>query len=229
VPVATAALGKSPVDVQPSSTVIVDLQQEEDAILADMHKKNRYNVRLSERKGVVVRQAGIEALGRWYAIYRETAERDRITIHPERYYRRLFELAAERSEIALRLYLAEHEDDLLAGIIVAEFGTRAIYLYGASRNAKRELMPNYALQWTAMRNARRSGMSSYDLFGVPPADDPSHPMHGLYRFKTGFGGVIEDREGSWDVTVQPLRYGAYSAAERVRSFYFHRVRKTIAR
>jgi len=220
---------RAPVDVQPPSTVLIDLNLTPDELLAAMHKKNRYNIRLAERKGVQVRSAGDDELDRWYDLYRETALRDRITIHPFRYYHRLFELARGSTRLSLHLYLAEHENDLLAGIIVAEFGDQATYLYGASSNVKRSLMPNYALQWKAILQAREAGITSYDLFGVPPADDPDHPMHGLYRFKTGFGGRLVHRAGSWDVVIRPMRYNAYRFAEQVRSFYFHRMRKTGAR
>lgn len=224
-----AAVRKAPLDIQPSSTVLIDLSSSPDELLAAMHKKNRYNIRLAERKGVAVRSAGSDELERWYDLYRGTARRDRITIHPLRYYRRLFELARDSIDLSLHLYLAEHDDDLLAGIIVAEFGNQATYLYGASSNNKRNLMPNYALQWTAILNAREAGLATYDLFGVPPADDPAHPMHGLYRFKTGFGGRLIHRAGSWDVVTRPMIYGAYRFAERARSFYYHRVRKVGAR
>jgi len=210
-----AVARRAPVDVQPPSTVLIDLTLTPDELLAAMHKKNRYNIRLAERKGVEVRAAGDDELDRWYDLYRETALRDQITIHPLRYYHRLFELARDSTRLSLQLYLAEHESDLLAGIIVAEFGDQATYLYGASSNLKRSLM--------------EAGITSYDLFGVPPADDPAHPMHGLYRFKTGFGGRLVHRAGSWDVVIRPMRYNAYRFAERVRSFYFHRMRKTGAR
>lgn len=220
---------KAALDVQPPSTVIIDLNQESDELLAAMHRKNRYNIRLSERRGVAVRAAGPDELGRWYAVYRETAVRDRISIHPLRYYSRLFELAGDSIDFNLHLYLAEHDGDLLAGIIVAELGGQATYLYGASSNQKRDLMPNYALQWAAISHARDAGLATYDLFGVPPADDPAHPMHGLFRFKTGFGGALVHRAGSWDAVTQPIRYNAYSFAERARSFYFHRMRKAGAR
>lgn len=238
---------RAPVDVQPRSTVVIDLSRSQEELLGDMHKKNRYNIGLSERKGVRVRDAGVGDLEHWYGLYRETAARDRITIHPLRYYRRLFDLASADAAaaagstgvgaaggepaggVSVHLYLAEHEDDLLAGVIVAHFAGMATYLYGASSDRKRNLMPNYALQWHAMERAREAGMRSYDLFGVPPADDPRHPLHGLYRFKVGFGGALIHRAGCWDVIGRPARYGVYRLAERARSFYFHRLRKAGAR
>ena len=194
-----------------------------------MHKKNRYNIRLAERKGVSVRAASADELPRWYALYEETAARDGITIHS-------FSATTRRSSSSLRgqrrlrthrhlhLYLAEHEGELLAGIVVVHYAGGATYLYGASSNEKRNLMPNYALQWRAIENAARAGCSWYDMFGVPPADDPAHPMHGLYRFKTGFGGAIVHRLGAWDAPVRPVAARLFRLAERGRDVYFHRMR-----
>ncbi len=215
-------LMKCPVDVQPPDTVVLDLREGSDALLAGMHKKNRYNIRLAERKGVSVRQASADELPRWYALYEETATRDGITIHAQRYYATLFDLVSGADASALRLYFAEHEGELLAGIVVAHYAGGATYLYGASSNAKRNLMPNYALQWRAIEDAARAGCAWYDMFGIPPADDPAHPMHGLYRFKTGFGGAIVHRFGAWDAPVRPIAARIFRLAERGRDAYFHR-------
>jgi len=231
---ATEGLVRAPVDIQPPSTVIVDLRQEEDALLGAMKSKTRYNVRLAGKKGVEVREGTVHAaeagvvaddLDRWYELYRETAARDRIAIHSAAYYRALFDTAVAYPEAHLSLLVAEHEGELLAGIIVLRFGATATYLYGASSNHKRNLMAPYALQWEAMRRARAAGAAYYDLFGVPPADDPEHPMHGLYRFKTGFGGRILHRAAGWDYPARRAGYALYRSAERARTFYYKRIKK----
>lgn len=59
---------------------------------------------------------------------------------------------------------------------------RATYLYGASSSSMRNLMPTYALQWKAMQIAKKCDCTEYNMFGVSPNPDPSHPMYGLYRF-----------------------------------------------
>jgi len=205
-------------DVQPPDTVIVDLNPDEDALLGAMKPKWRYNIRLAEKKGVSVRRADAEGLDSFYALYRETARRDRIAIHGIEYYRGLFAHAADYSRSApdLRLYLAEHEGAPIASIIVLIHGAEATYLYGASSDEKRSLMPAYALQWRAMRDAKAAGCSSYDFYGIPPADDPGHPMYGLYRFKTGFGGEILHRPGSWDFPYRRPMTALFRAAEGAR-------------
>lgn len=207
-------LRKPPADVQPPDTVVVSLDSDE-AMLARMHKKTRYNIRLAEKKGVTVVKAGVEALGEWYALYRETAERDRISIHSETYYRDLFSHAPR-----LSLWLAHFEGKLLAGNVVLVHGTQAVYLYGASGNEHRNLMAPYALQWAAMRDCRAQGATEYDLFGIPPTNDPRHPMHGLYRFKTGFGGDRLHRHGAWDSVYRPLIWTLWTKADALRVWYY---------
>jgi lipid II:glycine glycyltransferase (peptidoglycan interpeptide bridge formation enzyme) len=77
-------------------------------------------------------------------------------------------------------------------------------------------MAPYALQWRAMQDAKEAGCLLYDLFGIPPNEDPAHPMAGLYRFKTGFGGKIIHRPGSWDYPYKPALYGIFRTAELLR-------------
>jgi lipid II:glycine glycyltransferase (peptidoglycan interpeptide bridge formation enzyme) len=224
-------------DVQPPDTVLLDLARPEEELLAGMKPKWRYNIRLAEKKGVVVSEARASrkdwrpALSRFYELYRETSERDRIALHPESYYMKLFEIAegyaseAGRNSPDLRLWTASHEGEALAAIVTIFWGRQAVYLYGASSNEKRNLMPTYALQWAAIRAAREAGCGEYDFYGIPPVDDPAHPMAGLYRFKTGFGGAVVHRGGSWDYPLKPLAYSAFRRAESLRHWYYKDFRK----
>lgn len=226
-------LRKASGDVQPPDTVIVGLEKTEAQILDGMKPKWRYNVRLGEKKGVGIRmlkgrEAADKGMESFWSLYRETAERDGIAIHDRDYYRNLFLASCEGPFPAdLRLYLAEHEGEDLAAIVTLFGPWGATYLYGASSNEKRNLMPAYALQWRAMIDAKRAGCPYYDLYGIPPSDDPKHPMHGLYRFKTGFGGAEIHRCGSLDIPVKPIRYALWRRAEGVRAFWFKRVKKLL--
>jgi lipid II:glycine glycyltransferase (peptidoglycan interpeptide bridge formation enzyme) len=216
-------------DVQPPDTVLVDLSRPTETILGEMKPKWRYNIRLAEKKGVTVRRADEAELPVFYTLFRETAKRDGIAIHSLDYYAGLFSLCREYREGALagvlpdrsvrpdiRLYIAAEGGEDLAAIITLFRGTKAVYLYGASSDHKRNLMAPYALQWKAIEDARAAGCLEYDLFGIPPRDDPKHPMAGLYRFKTGFGGTIIHRNGSWDYPYRPVMKSLFEAAEALR-------------
>jgi lipid II:glycine glycyltransferase (peptidoglycan interpeptide bridge formation enzyme) len=221
------AVAKSAADMQPASTVVVDIQPQLEQILGSMKSKTRYNVRLASKKGVRVEEGGPADFDAWYALYQETAARDRIAIHSRGYYRDLLQ-GSQRypgARPAVKLLLARHEGDLLAGNIVTFWKSRAAYLYGASSGEKRNLMPTYALQWEAIRLARESGCTSYDLFGVPPKPDPDHPMYGLYQFKTGFSECVQERWGTWDAPYRRGLFFFYRIAEGLRMLYYRNIRK----
>lgn len=205
-------------DIQPADTVVLNLKDGYEALLPGMHKKTRYNIRLSEKKGIRVEAAGLEKLKDWYELNRITTLRDKIALRPYRYYERLFK-ELEEEDACLTLYLAYHEEELLAGIIVLFNGKEAVYLYGASSNSKRNLMPAYALQAKSIKDAIDAGCEEYDLYGCPPSADPDHPMAGLYRFKTGFGGELRHRSGAWDYSYSKLFYAFYKLLEAGRKWY----------
>ncbi len=222
-----AGLVKAPSDIQPPDSVILNINRPDEELLAGMHKKWRYNIGLAEKKGVLVEEASPDRLSEWYELYRITGERDRIALHPESYYRRLFDLAREGQPGTpdIRLWTASQGGELLAGIVTSFCGNRATYLYGASSNSKRNLMPSYLLQWRAMTAARDAGCGEYDFFGIPPADDPGHPMHGLYRFKVNFGGEVVHYHGCWDRVYGRLFYLLYGVAEKLRFWYYKTLKK----
>jgi lipid II:glycine glycyltransferase (peptidoglycan interpeptide bridge formation enzyme) len=215
-PLVCSPFSRSAADVQSPDTALVDLRAEEDAILGRMKSKGRYNIRLAHKRGVRVRSCGAEGLDQFYALFRETARRDGISIHALSYYRTLFDHCAVYPGQELRLYLADLGEKPLAAAIVLFRKNTATYLYGASSNEDRDVMAPYAVQWQAMRDAKAYGCAEYDLFGIPPSADPDHPMAGLYRFKTSFGGRIIHRSGSWDFAYKRLTRQVFSAAEALR-------------
>jgi lipid II:glycine glycyltransferase (peptidoglycan interpeptide bridge formation enzyme) len=215
--------------VQVPDTVILDLGQSEEELLAAMKPKWRYNIRLAGKKGVEISKEGPEALGTFYRLYLETAKRDGIAIHPESYYETLFKTATDFREASLSIWVARHEGSTLAAIITLFMDGHATYLYGASSGEKRNLMPAYALQWEAIRAAKAEGCRDYDFFGIPPDGNPDHPMAGLYQFKTGFGGRILHRAGSVDIVYRPLLYMLVQAAEAARLFWFKTAKKWLVR
>ncbi|MCA1757863.1 MAG: peptidoglycan bridge formation glycyltransferase FemA/FemB family protein [Bacteroidales bacterium] len=205
----------------PVNTIFIDLTKGRDELLRSMKPKTRYNIHLSERKGVTVRIAGINELDIWYNLYSETAARNRFHLHHPDYFRTILSVNADssRSPADVLLLIAEKDGEPLASIFLVISGNRGTYLYGASSSESRNLMASYALQWKAMNIAREMGCSEYDMFGVSPAADPDHPMYGLYRFKSGFGGRMYHTLGCWDYILDPGKYNAFSTMELVQEGY----------
>lgn len=221
-------LHKAAMNIQPPSTVMLDLTQTEEELLKGMKSKTRYNIRLARKKGVEIREVprgDEEALKNWYEMYRETAKRDKIVLHSFEYYEKLFCLAETSGSVKLKLLQAVIDGETVAGIVLVINNNQGVYLYGASTNIKRNYMPNHLLQWEAIRAAMTGGCESYDFFGIPEENSPTHPMYGLYRFKTGFGGKIIHRCGCYDYALSGPLYFFYRMAEGLRKFYFKKVRK----
>jgi len=189
--------------VQPARTIVLDITPDEATLLARMKEKWRYNVRLAGRKGVTVRVAEtIEDVQAWYRLLETTGERDQFGIHTLSYYIQVWRTFTSCNQA--RLLLAEHNGQLLAGIFVSVYSRQAIYLYGASSNEQRQLMPNYLLQWEAMRWAKSCGATSYDFWGIPETDDENEAMAGVYRFKSGWGGRVVQFLGNYECVYRPL-------------------------
>lgn len=232
-PAPTTGLHRAAGDIQPPDTVLINLEKDEQSLLEAMKPKWRYNIKLAEKKGVTVRRLtgdeALDSLDVFYDLYRITGVRDGIALHDRSYYHELFKRAGTESGIQLNLYLADHEDQSIAAIVVLHHRSEAVYLYGASADHKRNLMAPYALQWQAIRDAQRSGALVYDMYGIPPNDDPGHPMHGLWRFKTGFGGTVIHRPGSIDYPVCVFRYTLWRLAEILRLVWYKKIKKALKR
>ncbi len=181
-----------------------------EALLAQMHPKTRYNIRLAERRGVRVRAGGAGDLPTFYALLLETARRDRFLVRGPAYFQDMWRHCLEPG--LGWLLLAEADGECLAGAIVFRVGGMAWYLYGASTARRRDLMPAYAVQWDAILRSLREGCHVYDFRGVSGDPDPDNPLHGLFRFKSGFGAQLVELTGEWD---RPYRPAAYWAAERL--------------
>ncbi|MGD2155455.1 MAG: peptidoglycan bridge formation glycyltransferase FemA/FemB family protein [Anaerolineales bacterium] len=201
-------------NIQPPRTLVVDLNTSEEQILGHMKQKTRYNIRLSLRKGVIVRPSNdIET---FHQMMQTTAQRVDFEIHSFDYFRQVYERFHPYG--MCELLIAEYQDEPLAGLMVFSNGKRAWYFYGASRDVQRNRMPTYTLQWEAMKWARSQGCEEYDLWGVPDADHKileaqftkrRDGLWGVYRFKRGFGGELRRSLGPWDRIYKPFFYTFY--------------------
>lgn len=166
--------------VQPIYNMILNLENDtEETLLARFSQKTRYNINLARRKGVLVSyETSEEALKIFYELYEIMSARNRLVIRSYAYFQNMM----KAFEGNIRIYLTKHEDDYLSGAIGIMYGDKLWYIYGASSNIKRNLMPNYLMQWEMIRWALENNIKRYDFGGVFELDNED----GLYKFKEGF-------------------------------------------
>jgi lipid II:glycine glycyltransferase (peptidoglycan interpeptide bridge formation enzyme) len=194
--------------IQFKNTVILRVDCPDEDMLARMKQKTRYNLRLAQRKGVTVREGTPADFATLYKMYAETSVRDGFVIRSADYYECVWQSFYKNN--MLHPLIAEYEGQPISGLILFTYAGRAWYLYGMSTDQHRELMPNYLLQYEAMRTAREAGCSVYDLWGAPDQFDESDSMWGVFRFKEGLGGQVLRTAGAWDYAVHPNLYRLYT-------------------
>lgn len=194
----------SPQQIQFENTVWIDLEPDEETLLANMKQRTRYKVRLAEKKGVAVRMGTPADFEMLTEMYQETSARDGFLIRPPEYYMDVWNRYYEDG--ILFPLIAEVEGEAVAAVMIFIVGETARYVYGMSRDLHREKMPNYLLQWEAIRLAKAKGCKIYDLWGAPDTFDESDRMWGVYQFKRGLGGRVVITPGAYDLPLKPLLY-----------------------
>ena len=198
--------------VQPRFVFRLDLTPGADELFNRFHPKTRYNIRLAERKGVQIRDnPSKEELPVFYELLQETTERDKFLVRPYGYFSDLWDHLVPPGY--LRLFMAYYEGKPIAGTLAFLFGEKAWYIYGASSNAYRNVMPNYLLQWSMIKWAVANGCTLYDFRGVPGDLSEENPLYGLYRFKKGFNGEYVEFIGEYDLVFSPLLYSLWNTLE----------------
>ena len=190
--------------VQFRNTALLSLEGSEEDWLVRMKQKTRYNLHLAQRNGVVIREAKADEFTELYKMYAETSVRDGFVIRSKEYYFSVWKAFYEAG--MLSPLVAEVDGQRVAGLMLFYLDKTAWYLYGMSTGIHREKMPNYLLQWEAMRIAKLKGCQTYDLWGAPDRFDESDSMFGVFRFKEGLGAEVLRTCGAWDYVIHPIVY-----------------------
>lgn len=212
-----ASLGmvKARADLYFKATILVNIDRSDDELLASFKQKTRYNIRLAERKGVVVEEREVDqaAIDMMYDMMSATQARASFYLRPKAIYADYWQRFADRG--LGKLLVATHDGQGLAFVYLFLYGQRAYYKDGGSYRIKQNLMAPYLLQFRAMQWAHQHGATIYDTIAVPPRDqldNPNHHQAGLYRFKSGFNPEVVEFVGAWDLPLSN-RYDLWRRAE----------------
>ncbi|MBR5772152.1 MAG: peptidoglycan bridge formation glycyltransferase FemA/FemB family protein [Clostridia bacterium] len=172
----------------------------EEEVMAGFHSKTRYNTRLAERKGIRIEIKGKEACKEFHDLMLITGQRDNFATRGTEYFERIMDAFGDDA----RIYFAYFEDELLAGALDVHVGDKIWYVYGASSNSHRNLMPTYLVQWSMIKWAIEEGCNWYDFRGGYP--DENNPLHGIYKFKQGFCPEYTEFMGEADLIMDKAGY-----------------------
>jgi lipid II:glycine glycyltransferase (peptidoglycan interpeptide bridge formation enzyme) len=195
--------------VQFRNTILIDLAESEEELLARMGQGKRRKVRYGPKHGVTVRAGTLDDLPMLYRLYAETGERNEFITRPYDYY--VDEWGTMLRAGLGHILVAEVGGQAVAHVILLHFGRKCLYFTGASTsdNELRKLMPADLLQWEAIRWAKAQGYMVYDLWGAPDAFNEQDRLWGVFQFKRDFGGVVTRHIGAWDFVPYPPLHWLY--------------------
>lgn len=196
-------------------TAIVDVDRDDDALLASFDAKCRNKVRRGIKDGVEVRQypATPETFAHMHRLMRLVGGGGKtdLDLRPEEYTERFWR---EFSDAGLGFFYGVPGEDGEPAVMayVIRIGKRAFYKDGGSERPRTTPGMANLMQYRMMLDARDAGVRHYDLVGVPPKDrldDPGYRNHSLAPFKLSFAREVTEFIGAYDLVLRPGRYGRW--------------------
>ena len=192
------------------NNVLLDITPTTIALLQNMHKKHRYNIRYAQRKGVTVRQGTTKKdFELFYKLHRDTAIRQNFLVHPKSYYKKVFDTLVKYNMVFLMI--AEYKNELLSSWMLFKSGDTLYYPYGGSSNTHKNLQASTLLGWESIKHGKNLGCTTFDMWGAcKDINDKNDPEWGFTNFKLRYGGEYIEYMNSYDLILNKSIYEFFS-------------------
>lgn len=220
---------------QPRVEWVLDLNKTQSEIYESFSKNCRYSIRRSEKeiepgnvKIEIVENNFQNYFNEFAELMKETSERNNFLNHEEKYFESIFkslDAGNLKSYLVVGKVKKEGTHDSgnmmdageevewvvnsMAVIILDKENKRANYVYGGSRNFKRELGVSYKVQWEAIKKASELGCLVYNFGGITNGVFGKPSLQGVTNFKKQFGGHEQFNGYFYDLPLQKLKYFLY--------------------
>lgn len=205
-------------------TFVLDISKSEDALLAAMHPKGRYNIKVANRHNVEVKEDNSDkAFEEYWKLTEETTRRQKFYAHTKHYHElqwHIFSHDNDINKLTSHLFTARYDGKILTAMLFFVFHDTLYYPYGASSNEHRNVMHSNLTMWDAIRFGKKLGLTKFDMWGaLGPQPDPKDSWFGFHDFKRKFGPEHVEFIGSYDLVINPAMYQAYKVADKLRWLY----------
>lgn len=203
---------------------VIDLTKSEEELLAVMHPKTRYNIRVAQKNGVTVEQrTDDEAFKTYLKLYFETTKRQKYFGHTSEYHRLLWEtltnhqLLITNHQLTPYILIASYKGIPLTAWLLLQYKDTLYYPYGGSSEQYKNVMASNLVMWEAIKLGKKLGCKTLDLWGaLGPNPDQNDAWYGFHRFKQGYGGRLVEYVGSYDLVLNPILYWGFHLINKLR-------------
>jgi lipid II:glycine glycyltransferase (peptidoglycan interpeptide bridge formation enzyme) len=215
-------------------TFVLDLTKTEEELLQQMHPKTRYNIKVAQKHGVLVKEEFSDnAFADYVQLTQETTSRQGFYAHTPQYHRKMWETLGNQisnskirntkyeirdtTALSAHLLIARYKNIPLTTWILFTFKDTLYYPYGASSSRNRETMSSNLQMWEAILFGKKLGLKKFDMWGsLGENPDTRDPWYGFHKFKMGYGPTLVEFVGSYDLVINPLLYVLYVVADKTR-------------
>lgn len=210
---------RAPMYLHAELTSQLNIRISEKELLGNMRKATRYEVKKTQSLGIKIEKNGDKNSKNFYKFQIETAKRHKFVPFTKDFLETQFDIFIKNDKAIL--YTAKYKNKTLAQAFVIFYGEEAVYHYGTSTEEGRKYNGAYLIQWEAIREAKKRGMSRYNFWGVSPQDSNDHRFAGLSLFKRGFGGT--------DVAYLPAQDLVFNKPRYLINYFVERFRRILRR
>lgn len=117
----------------------------------------------------------------------------------------------------VNLLKQEHgEYIILSGAMFVLYGNEIVYLFSGSYDEYMKYCGQYRLQWEMIKYAADNNYKRYNFYGIKDVFDKNGKDYGVYEFKKGFNGYVEELFGAYE-TGTNLTYRIYSLLKSIKN------------
>lgn len=206
-------------------TILIDLRQEETALLAAMRQTHRRDIRRAERLGVEVHEGQRPDLTAFYQFYQMLMQDKGSDYgHPLRYWQKFYEELCEPGYADF--LIGRRAGAMESGCFFLRHGKFYQYIAMASDKSSKA-GASYRLMWEGIQRARALGYPFLEITYITRAKS------GLNHWKSGFGGQIVKYLGPYELVISRARYNfmvfLQQASARLHRNWLYAIKKRILR
>ncbi len=205
-------------------TFLLDLTKSEEELLRSMHPKGRYNIKVANKHGVIVKEDTTKkGFEQYWKLTEETTKRQKFYAHTKNYHEQQFATiphTIEKNKLTSHLLTAMYDNKVLTTHLFFVYKDTLYYPYGASSSEHRNVMHSNLTMWEGIRFGKKLGLKKFDMWGsMSMLPDTSDPWYGFHNFKEKFGPDHIEFIGSYDLVINPALYKMFKAADKARWLY----------
>jgi lipid II:glycine glycyltransferase (peptidoglycan interpeptide bridge formation enzyme) len=210
----------------PRHTVLIDLNQSEEVLLANLRKKTRRFVRTALDANVLMRDestpAGLEI---FYELYSKTVN---VKGFLGRNFNYMHQVWDELSRVGkARIFITYYQDIPLSARMVFLHDGVIYNAYAGNARAHSEVCAAYGAMWQLILWGKLNGYHTMNMWGVNPHAKEGDSDYGFTLFKTGFGGEVVELAPAYDMVVDKFSYYSFKYLNNLRLFALKAKRKLV--